>query len=162
MLLFRSSRLSHCLQFRTNNTEPTLYVYTMMYLYANARVQYIHTMGVRVAMFWNLCELARFRWAKTKRVRRFLSICQVLPIGKTLQNYNKKLEYASILRKNENFYAESRKRGLYGDKNVTKMHDEWPRIQFLSHKGTIISGNGRRWAPCGKERGGREIEGEAN
>ena len=26
--------------------------------------------------------------------------------------------------KNENFYAESRKRGVYGDKNVTKMHDE--------------------------------------
>ena len=27
MLLFRSSRLWYCLQFRTNNTEPTLYVY---------------------------------------------------------------------------------------------------------------------------------------
>ena len=26
--------------------------------------------------------------------------------------------------KNENFYAESRKRGVYGDKNVPKMHDE--------------------------------------
>ena len=96
MLLFRSSRLWYCPKFRTNNTEPTLYVYIMMYLYANARVQYIHTMGVCVAMFWNLCEFTRFRTAKTKRVRRFLSICQVLPIGKTLQNYNKILEYANI------------------------------------------------------------------
>ncbi len=52
MLLFRSSRLSHCLLIRTNNTEPTLYVYTIMYLYAKVRVQYIHTMGVCVAMFW--------------------------------------------------------------------------------------------------------------
>lgn len=43
MLLFRYLRLSHCLLIRTNNTEPTLYVYIIMYLYANARVQkYTH------------------------------------------------------------------------------------------------------------------------
>lgn len=57
MLLFRWLRLWYCPQFRTNNTEPTLYVYIMMYLYAKARVQYIHTMGVCVAMFWNFMNL---------------------------------------------------------------------------------------------------------
>ena len=110
MLLFRSSRLWYCPKFRTNNTEPTLYVYIMMYLYANARVQYIHTMGVCVAMFWNLCEFTRFRTAKTKRVRRFIPICQVLPIGKTLQNYNKKLEYANISAKKMRIFMQSQEK----------------------------------------------------
>ena len=94
MLLFRSSRLSHCLQFRTNNTEPTIYAYirTRKRVYL---IIYNHR-HLSVAMFWNLYEFARFELAKTKRVRRFIPICQVLPIGKTLQNYNKKLEYANI------------------------------------------------------------------
>ena len=32
-------------------------------------------------------------------------------------------------------------KGYNGDKNVAKMHDEWSRMKFLSHKGTIISKN---------------------
>ena len=36
-------------------------------------------------------------------------------------------------------------KGYNGDKIVAKMHDESSKIKFLSHKGTIISGNGRRW-----------------
>ena len=72
MLLFRDSRLSHCPNYRTNNTEPTPYVF----IYANMRVYSIHTNE----QSWCcnalvVIELARFRIAKTKRVRRFLLIC---------------------------------------------------------------------------------------
>ena len=57
MLLFRWLRLWYCLQFRTNNTEPT-----KMYIHVHTSactIKYTH-MSICVAMFWNLYEFTRF------------------------------------------------------------------------------------------------------
>jgi len=42
MLLFRSPRLWYCLQFRTNNTEPTLYVYKNVPIRKSVCTRYTH------------------------------------------------------------------------------------------------------------------------
>ena len=70
MLLFRFLRLWYCLLFQTTTLSPRcMYIYTE-YVYLN-----IHH-GRLVSQCFGTYEFTRFQEAKTKRVRRFLSICQ--------------------------------------------------------------------------------------
>ena len=69
MLLFRYLRLWYCLCIRTSNTEPTPYVH----IHEERVLKY--TLGRLVSQCFGCFEFTRFQIAKTKRVRRFLSIC---------------------------------------------------------------------------------------
>ena len=69
MLLFRFLRLWYCLLFQTATLSPR-----RMYIYTKNVYQNTHY-GRLVSHCFGTYEFTRFQEAKTKRVRRFLSIC---------------------------------------------------------------------------------------